>query len=118
MAAHAEIINQRDQSKRRERLFYTGMSIAFLITVFAGFAPTFYLRSRFETRPLIPLLLLHGIVFTSWLGLLLTQTALVAAKRTGIHRRLGIAGGVLAVLMIFVGTTTAIIRAKVVEDRP
>ncbi len=97
---------------------YTGMSIAFLITVFAGFAPTFYLRSHFETRPLIPLLLLHGIVFTSWLALLLIQTTLVAANRTRIHRRLGIAGGLLAVLMIIVGTTTAIIRAKGAEAPP
>jgi hypothetical protein len=33
MAAHAEIINTRNQSKRYERLFYTGMTIAFVITV-------------------------------------------------------------------------------------
>lgn len=113
MAAPAEII-----SKRNERLFYTGMAVAFVITVFAGFARTYYLRPYFNSGSLIPLLHLHGIVFTSWLLLLLTQTALVAAKRTGIHRRLGIAGAVLAVLMVVVGTTTAIIRAKVVEVPP
>jgi hypothetical protein len=113
MAAQAGIIN-----KRRERLFYTGMSVAFVITVFAGFARTFYLRPYFDTRPLIPLLHLHGFVFTSWLALFLTQTALVAANRTRIHRRLGIAGAVLAALMIVIGTTTAIIRAKVVDVPP
>jgi len=58
---------------------------------------------------------LHGVVFTSWLLLLLIQTALIAARRTDLHRRLGIAGAVLAVLMVLVGTSTAIIRAKVVE---
>ena len=113
MVAHAGII-----SKRRERLFYTGMAVAFVLTVFAGFARTYYLRPYFDPRALMPLLHLHGLVFTSWLVLLLTQTALVAAKRTGIHRRLGIAGAVLAVLMVLVGTTTAIIRAKVVEVPP
>ncbi len=81
MAAHAEIatheiVTQRTQSRRREHLFYTGMSVAFVITVFAGFSRTYFLRSHFDTRPLIPLLHLHGLVFTSWLGLFLTQTTL------------------------------------------
>ena len=99
-------------SRQRERLFYTGMAVAIVITVFAGFAPSYYLRSYFATAPLPVLLHLHGIVFSSWLVLFLTQTALVAANRTRVHRRLGIAGAVIAVLMILVGTSTAIIRAK------
>ncbi|MDQ2975580.1 MAG: hypothetical protein M3R69_09255 [Acidobacteriota bacterium] len=98
--------------RRRERFFYLGMSMAAVITVFAGFAPTYYLRPYFNTAPLMPLLHLHGLVFTSWLVLFVTQTTLVAAHRTDIHRRLGIVGGVLAVLMILLGVTTAIIRAK------
>jgi hypothetical protein len=104
----APAINRR----RRERFFYVGMSIAVLITVFAGFGPTYYLRPYFTATPLMPLLHLHGLVFTSWLVLFMTQTTLVAAHRTDIHRRLGILGGVIAVLMIIIGATTAIIRAK------
>jgi hypothetical protein len=98
--------------RRRERFFYIGMSIAAVITVFAGFAPTYYLRPYFNTAPLMPLLHLHGLVFTSWLVLFVTQTTLVAAHRTDIHRRLGIVGGVIAVLMILLGVTTAVIRAQ------
>lgn len=98
--------------KRRVRLFYVGMSIAMVITVFAGFAPTYYLRPYFNTAPLMPLLHLHGLVFTSWLVLFVTQTMLVAAHRTDIHRRLGVAGGVIAVLMVLIGVTTAVVRAK------
>jgi hypothetical protein len=101
--------------RRRERLFYTGMAVAFLLIVFAGFARTYYLRPYFSTPQLTPLLHLHGLIFTSWIVLLLAQTVLIAAKRTSIHRRLGWAGAVLAGLMILVGTTTAIVRAKVVE---
>ena len=82
--------------RRRERWFYLSMSIAAVITVFAGFAPTYYLRPYFNTSPLMPLLHLHGMVFTSWLALFLVQTTLVAAHRTDIHRRLGILGGVIA----------------------
>lgn len=98
--------------RRRERWFYVVMSIAAMITVFAGFSRTYYLRPRFTTEPLIPLLHLHGVVFTSWIVLFVTQTMLVAAHRTDIHRRLGILGGVIAALMIVIGTTTAIIRAN------
>jgi hypothetical protein len=124
MAVHAEAINQRTQrterekSRRRERMFYTGMSIAFLVTVFAGFSRTYFLRPYFNTQPLIPLLHLHGIIFSAWLLLLLTQTTLVAANRTRLHRKLGIAGAVLATLMILVGSVTAIIRAKSFEVPP
>ena len=98
--------------RRRERWFYIGMSIALVITVFAGFARTYYLRPYFTAAPLMPLLHLHGFVFTSWLVLFVTQITLVAAHRTDIHRRLGIAGGVIAVLMVVLGVTTALIRAN------
>ena len=98
--------------RRRERLFYTGMAVAFLFIVFAGFARTYYLRPYFGTPQLTPLLHLHGLIFTSWIVLLLAQTVLVAAKRTAVHRRLGWAGAALAALMILVGTTTAVVRAK------
>src|SRR5437016_2467945 len=109
MSIHA-VIGKHSETKRRERLFYTGMAVAFVLTVFAGFARTFYLRPYFQPQPLIGLLVLHGVVFTSWLALLLTQTTLVAAKRTRTHMRLGIAGGLLASLMIVIGTITAIVR--------
>ena len=55
--------------RRRERWFYISMSIAAVITVFAGFAPTYYLRPYFNSAPLMPLLhctdwcLLHGWCF-------------------------------------------------------
>ncbi|HYR76234.1 MAG TPA: hypothetical protein VEM96_10360 [Pyrinomonadaceae bacterium] len=111
MANQAEVIGP-DQNKRRERLFYPGMVVAIIITVFAGFSRTFYLRPHFQTQPLIPLLVLHGVVFSSWIVLLITQTTLIATKRTRTHMRLGIAGGVIAGLMIVIGTVTAIVRAK------
>lgn len=98
--------------RRRERWFYVAMSIAVVITVFAGFAPTFYLRPRFTSAPLMPLLQVHGVVFTSWIALFVTQTVLVARHRVDLHRRLGVAGGVIAVLMVLIGVSTAVIRAS------
>ena len=98
--------------RRRERIFYIGMAVVAAVTVFAGFARTYFLKSYFGGPPLMPLLHVHGLVFTSWIVLLLTQTSLVAANRTDIHRRLGIAGGVIAALLVVIGALTAIIRAS------
>jgi hypothetical protein len=99
-------------------LFYTGMTVVFVLVVFAGFARTYYLKPYFSTPQLTPLLQLHGLIFTSWILLLLAQTVLVAAKRTAVHMLLGWAGACIAVLMIVVGTTTAVVRAKLVEVPP
>lgn len=102
----------RRTSKRSERLFFVGLSLIIAATVFAGFARTFFLRSYFDSTRLMPMLQVHGVVFTSWIVLLITQTTLVAANRTDLHRRLGIAGAVIAATMAVVGTITAIVRAK------
>jgi hypothetical protein len=88
------------------------MAVMAAAIVFAGFSRTFYLKSYFAA-PAIPLLVvLHGIAFTSWLVLFLTQTTLIASKRTDLHRRLGVAGGVLAALMLGLGVATAIHAAR------
>ena len=118
MAVYSEVISSQPQSKTRERMFYSGMAIAILFVIFVGFSRTFYLRPYFHSERLIPLLILHGIVFSSWLALFVTQTTLVATKRTRIHMKLGIAGGVLAALMIIIGTFTAIVRAKTPSPIP
>lgn len=108
MAVQPRIITVR----RRERLFYIGMAIAILITVFAGFSRSYFLKAQFRTPELSLLLHVHGLVFTAWVLLFLAQTSLVAARRTDIHRRLGVLGGVLAALVLILGTATAIIRVK------
>jgi len=112
MAVYSEVIGTQRQAKTRERVFYSGMAIAILMVIFVGFSRTFYLRPYFHSERLIPLLILHGMVFSSWLALFVTQTTLVATKRTRIHMKLGVAGGVIAALMIIIGTLTAIVRAK------
>ena len=99
-------------SWRRDRFFYTGMAIAAALVVFAGFAPTYYLKGAFGGRPLSPLLQAHGLIFTSWILLFVVQTSLVASRRTPLHRRLGVVGGVIAVAMLIAGTMAAIDSAR------
>jgi hypothetical protein len=66
--------------RRRERFFYIGIAIVIVGVVFGGFARTYFLRPYFTTQPLMPLLHLHGIVFTSWLVLYFTQTITCRGK--------------------------------------
>jgi len=44
----------------------------------------------------------HGFLAIAWLLLFLTQATLVATHRLSIHRRLGVAGAVLALMMVVV----------------
>jgi hypothetical protein len=101
----------RSAIARREHLFFGGMTIAMLIAVLVGFGPTYFFSTisgtTFElTRPLH----VHGAAFTSWMVLLVVQSTLVAAGRTDIHRKLGVAGAVLAGLMMVLGAYVALTR--------
>lgn len=51
---------------------------------------------------------LHAIAFVGWLVLFTVQAALIRAHRVDIHKRLGVAGAALAVVMIILGIATAL----------
>lgn len=78
--------------------FYTWVAVGTLLIIFAGFARTYYLKALFSTRALPLFLHLHGLIFTLWFTLFFIQVRLVARHRVDLHRRLGIAGAVLAPL--------------------
>lgn len=93
--------------RRFDHIFFSGMALLLLVTIFVGFAPTYYLAGVFHA-PLPSLIIhLHGAAFTCWILLLVTQTSLVAGGRVDIHRRLGIAGFLLACLMVILGVLAA-----------
>jgi hypothetical protein len=88
------------------------MAFAVVATVAAGFAPTYYFKPILAT-PALPLSIhVHGALFTAWVVLFAAQTALVAAGRTALHRRLGLGGALLAVSMIVSGIVVAIASAR------
>jgi hypothetical protein len=89
-----------------------GIAVAATAAVFAGFAPTFYLKGLFPAPALPVLVEVHGAVFTAWMLLLIAQASLVRAGRTDLHRRLGMAGLGLALVMTVLGVMTAIEGAR------
>jgi len=109
MATIALPRNTADQlpGRRYDNYFFSVMALLILVTVFVGFARTYFLVGVFRA-PLPSLLVhIHGAVFSAWILLLITQIALVSAGRVDIHRRLGLAGFGLACLMIILGVLAA-----------
>jgi hypothetical protein len=84
---------------RIDRAFFTGLSVLMVLAVFVGFSRSYYLKGLYGTPALPTLFHIHGLLFTGWMVLLVVQTGLVASRRVAVHRRLGVAGGVLAALM-------------------
>ena len=95
-----------------DRRFYSWVAVGAALIVFAGFARSYYLKGVFGTPALTGLVHVHGLIMTSWFALLIIQARLVAVRRVQLHRRLGVFGGLLAVLVVTVGFATAVTAAK------
>jgi hypothetical protein len=103
----------------RDRPFYLGMAVALALTVLFGFGPTYYFTffrggptHTFGGGPCTPIFHVHAALFTGWVVLFIVQTSLVATRRVAVHRRLGIAGCVLAAAMVVVGVRAAVAAAS------
>ncbi len=97
----------------RDRWFYTGMMLAMTLTVFAGFAPSFYLRrAGFDGPPLTLFVLFHGALMTVWMLGSILQTSLIAARNSELHRTFGWIFTALAVLIIVTGPQVGIAAIK------
>lgn len=95
----------------KDRWFFSVIAVAAAVAVFVGFAPTYFLKAD-GTPALSSLLHAHGFAFTSWIVLLVVQTMLVSVRRTDLHRRLGVAGGVLAAAMTVLAYVVTIDAAR------
>ena len=112
MSAGLDLATGRRLAVGRDRRFFGAMAIAVAVTVFAGFARSYYLKSAFGSPALSPLIHLHGLLFTCWILLFAVQTTLISAGRTDIHRKTGVLGAVLAVAMVGLGLLVAIGLAR------
>lgn len=87
------------------------LAVFALLIVFAGFAPSFYLRSA-ARPPLTSGFLWHGILLTSWYVVAVLQSGLIAlvatANRYHWHRRLGFASLFVAAGVVYSGALVAI----------
>jgi hypothetical protein len=97
--------------RKPRRSTYIWIAAGMNLTMVFGFWGTYFdpmLRGVYPEAS--PLLHLHGWTFFAWYPLLLAQTALVGARRIGIHRMLGWSVAGLAPLMIGVGLIVSAVR--------
>lgn len=93
-------LSARVAGQQRRSRFFAGMAGLLLLLVVTGFLPTLHARPLFELRPMPMYLYVHGGVLTAWFVLLLLQTSLISGNRPDMHRRVGVGGAVLAVLVV------------------
>src|SRR5262245_23275622 len=99
--------------QRVDRWFFISVAVLMILFNVAAFAPSIVDPSgRKVPLPLTPLVTVHAFVAAAWLLLFLMQATLVATGRTSVHRRLGVAGIVLAAAFIVVGCLTTIADAR------
>ena len=89
------------------RYFYV-VAVFVTVTILAGFVPNYTLRLLHHDPNLTLVVHAHGLVMAAWIALFLTQTLLIARHRVDLHRRLGMFGVGLAVLVILAGVPTLI----------
>src|SRR5580658_3468756 len=111
------IIGQRAlprEALRSDSSFYLTMAVISALIVFVGFAPSFYLKSVIHAPvpPLTLLTIVHGLVFTTWMVLFITQASLIRADNIALHRQLGILGAILFGVMLSLGYSTAITAGR------
>lgn len=95
-----------------DRYFYFAMSLLIAAIVVAGFSRTVD-HSLFH--PAIPrprILWLHGAAFSGWVAFLILQSALVRTHNVKWHRLFGWFGASLAVAMVLLGVSTAIVMGR------
>ncbi len=98
----------RDSVREKGRYFYVWMAAVCALLAFGAFAPTYWLQLPAGTFVGSPLLHIHGLLFSTWTLLLLSQTLLVAKGRIDHHRAWGLVGISLATAMVLIGLAAAI----------
>ena len=94
------------------RYFYFSMSLVFAAIVIIGFSRTVN-ANLFHANPPRPLLLwIHGAAFSMWVVFFIAQSALVRVHKVSVHRLLGWFGAALAIVMVVLGLTIAVVMAR------
>src|SRR5579859_3780955 len=102
---------------RWDRNFFLLVVALILLGILMGFVPE--IIKNFQQHKHYPLIVhIHAVAFVGWLCLLLTQVLLIRARRTDLHRKLGVAGACLYGTMIVLGLGAAVTAARLQFGTP
>src|SRR5687768_15734886 len=91
------------------KYFFVFIGFISLAYVLAGFTPTYFLpltNGSFSAKPVYHV---HGIMYTLWILLIISQPYLIKRRLTNIHKKIGYAGLTLAVGMFIIGFVMAFV---------
>ncbi len=103
---------------RWDRNFSLGLIAVVWLVIIAGFGRDLVDHFVSHRRPFPWVVHAHAAVFVGWVALLTTQIAFVRAGRTGLHRRLGLAGAALAPVVVVMGLVVAFVHARLSRGTP
>ncbi|HZZ58731.1 MAG TPA: hypothetical protein VFE31_12945 [Opitutaceae bacterium] len=102
----------RSAASAVNRHFYLIMALVAAAAVAYGFGHTIGAR-LLHAQPRPPAILtVHALIFSSWIVLLIVQSALVSTRNVRLHMTLGTLGFAFGVLMPIVGIATAVAMAR------
>lgn len=104
--------------RKYDRQFFLAVTLLLAAVVGIGFAPTYYLAGVFRAPLPSRIVHIHGAIFSAWIILLIVQAGLISARRVGWHRKLGMAGFVLAIAMVVMVVLTVADLAARVKGNP
>jgi hypothetical protein len=97
---------------RRRRLdgdsFFAGFGWSMVLLAIAGFYPT-YIAPLARGIDFGIVIHVHAAAFFGWVLLFAGQASLIRLRRVSIHRRMGVFGVVLALMMLVLGLTVSLI---------
>jgi len=105
MAANANALNPR----LIDRKLYIAAAIGFPLVVLVGYFKSYYFSAFFSDAPPLANMLVHAhaLVMSTWVLYFVAQVALIRTKNVKLHMTMGMAGVVLALIVIVVGMVTA-----------
>src|ERR1700730_14471797 len=95
-----------------DRYFYFMMALVIAAVVIYGFSHTINENLIHPAYPRPLILYFHAGIFTGWVVLLMTQSALVRARNVRLHRKLGLCALALAIAIPIFGIATGVAMAR------
>lgn len=103
-----KVLSPKLAIRRSDHRFYAGMAVFGIVLVVLGFWPSYFgplIDSSYSGTVVVKV---HAIAFLAWMALFLTQALLVGSGRSKLHRRLGMYGVGLGVLMVVLGLAVSV----------
>jgi hypothetical protein len=101
-------------ARANEHRYFLGAAV--LLTFLVLWAFGFEYRDLMHPSQFTVLVRVHGLVMFAWVGLFLTQVALIVWHRPQWHRRLGVIGMGVALLVVGLGIPTSIVACRLGGD--